>query len=104
MIKTGTSGYCKKQLQDKLKVDDITRGERLADVTTVDGFKMIALAYRAKSYNGKKEKAKNANFISYFLATDCVTTLPGIPEEKKQNYPYGTRAPSKLMNRCKFVE
>ena len=40
-------------------------------------------AYRAKSYNGNKAKAKNANFIGYFLETYCVTILPGIPEKNK---------------------
>ena len=73
-------------------------------VTTLHGFKMIALAYREKYDNRKKAKSKKANFISYFLATDCVTTLPGIPEEKKKHYPYETRAPSKLINRCGFLE
>ena len=52
-------------------------------VTTLDGFNMIALAYGEQSDNGKKAKAKKENFIRYFLATDCVTKLPGIPEEKK---------------------
>ena len=65
---------------------------------------MIALAYRAKSENGKKGKAKKANFLSYFLARDCVTTLPGIPEKNKRRYPDWTIFPSKFTNRCKFVE
>ena len=65
---------------------------------------MIALAYHEKYDNRKKAKSKKANFISYLLATDCVTTLPGIPEEKKLNYPDGTRSRSKFINRCKFVE
>ena len=73
-------------------------------VTTPGGVKMIALAYRAKSYNGKKAKAKKANFLGYFLATDCVTTLPGIPVENKQHDPDRKIAPSKFINRCKFVE
>ena len=45
---------------------------------------MVALAYREKSDNGKKAKAKKDNFLSYFLATYRVTTLPKIPEEKKK--------------------
>ena len=69
MIKTGTAGYCKQQLQDKIKGGDIPRGVHVDGVTTLDGFNMIALAYRAKYDNGKKSKAKKANFISYFLAT-----------------------------------
>ena len=73
-------------------------------VNTLYGVNMIALAYRAKSDNGKKSKANKANFLSYLLATDCVATLTGIPEEKKQYYPDGTRAPSKCIYSCKFVE
>ena len=104
MIKAGTEGYCKQELKDKLKVDDIPRGEYVAAVTNIDGVNMIALAYHEKSDNGKKAKAKKANFLSYFLATDCVTTLPGIPEEKKQHDPDGTISPSKFTNRLKFSE
>ena len=44
---------------------------------------MIALAYREKSDDGKKAEPKKYNFLSCFLATDCVTTLPGIPEDDK---------------------
>ena len=104
MIKTGTKGYYKQELQDKLKGDDITRGEHVAAITTLYGVKMIALAYRAKYDNGKKAKAKKGNFIINFLATDCVTTLPGIREENKRHHPNGTRSPSKFSNCCKFVE
>ena len=67
MIKTGTVGYCKKELQDKLKVDDIPRGEHVDSVTTLDGAKMIALAYSAKYDYGRKAKTKKANFLRYFL-------------------------------------
>ena len=42
--------------------------------------------------------------MKVFFKTDYVTPLPGILEEKKLHYPYGTRNPSKLINRCKFVE
>ena len=76
----------------------------MASVTTLNGFKMIALAYREKYDNVNKEKAKKDKFISYFLTTYCVPTLPVIPEEKKRNYLYGTRYPSKFVNSCKFVE
>ena len=76
----------------------------MAVVITPYGVKMIALTYHEKSDNVKKAKAKKANFLSYFLATDCVTTLPGIPEEKKQHDPDGTISPSKFTNRLKFSE
>ena len=52
-------------------------------VTTIDGTKMIEIVYREKYDNGKKARAKKANFISYLLATYCVINLRGIPEEKK---------------------
>ena len=76
----------------------------MASVTTLYGVKMTALAYRAKSDNGNKGKAKKDKFPSYFLATDCVTTLPGIPEEKKWNYLEGKRSTSNIINHFKFLE
>ena len=82
-IKTGTAGYRKQELQDKLNGDDIPRGEHVSAVTTLDGVKMIALVYREKYDNGKKAKAKKANFLSYFLAAECVTTPTGTPTDNK---------------------
>ena len=76
----------------------------MAAVTTLYGFKMIALSYPAKTDNCKKAKDKKAKFLSYFLATDYVTTLPGIPVENKGHYPYGARYQSKITNCCNFVE
>ena len=38
----------------------------MSAVTTLDVVKMIALAYREKSDNGKKSKANKSNFLSYF--------------------------------------
>ena len=65
----------------------------MAVVTNLNEVKMIALAYCEKYDNSKKAKAKKANFLSYFLATECVTTLLGIPAEKKQQHTDGTRDP-----------
>ena len=79
-------------------------GEHVAAVTNINEVKMIALAYSEKYDNGKKAKAKKAKFLSYFLATEFVTTLLGIPEEKKRQHADGTRDPLKLINRCKFAE
>ena len=67
MIKTGTAGYYKQELKDKLKGDDITRGEHVAGLTTLDRVKMRALAYHAKHDHGKKVKYKKANFRNYFF-------------------------------------
>ena len=93
MIKTG------QEFQEKLKGDDIPRGDHVAAVTNLYGVKMISLAYREKSDNGKNSKDKKAKFIGYLLSTYCVTTLPGTPEEKKLHYPDGTRSPQKFINR-----
>ena len=38
----------------------------MAAVTATNGVKMIALAYRAKSDNGKKAKAKKTKCLGYF--------------------------------------
>ena len=65
----------------------------MAAVTILDGFNMIALAYREKPDNGMKAKAKKAKFLGYFLATGCVTILPGIQLYKEENYTDGTRSP-----------
>ena len=65
----------------------------MAVVTNLNEVKMIALACREKYDNGKKAKAKKANFLSYFLATDCVTKLSGIPSENKQQHTDGTIDP-----------
>ena len=75
----------------------------MAAVTNLDGVNMIALSYRAKYDNGKNANAKKANFLGYFLATKCFTTLPGIPAENKRHYTCGTRSPSKFINCWKFV-
>ena len=65
---------------------------------------MISLSYRANTCNSKKIKDKKSNFLSYFLAIGCVTTLPDIPADKKRHYPNGTISPSKFINRYKFLE
>ena len=82
MIKTGSSGYCKDELKNKLMGDDIERGAHSVATTTVDGVKLIALVYQGKSDKGKKNKATKTNFYSYFLASECITTLDGKPAEK----------------------
>eukprot|EP00957_Ditylum_brightwellii_P084119 6394892-Ditylum_brightwellii.AAC.1 len=51
-----------------------------------------------------KSKAKKSNFYSYFIATDCVTTLDGKPTGKKHHYPDVSHAPSKFVKRNFLVE
>eukprot|EP00957_Ditylum_brightwellii_P100828 7684864-Ditylum_brightwellii.AAC.3 len=87
-----------------LSTDDIEQGQHVCAVGEVDDIKLIVLVYRAKSDQGKKSKRKKMNFIRYFIATDCVTTISGVPAEKKQHCPDGTIAPSKFIPQCKFVE
>eukprot|EP00957_Ditylum_brightwellii_P069888 5307466-Ditylum_brightwellii.AAC.1 len=62
--------------------DDIERGAHSVATTTVDGIKLIALAYWDKSEIGKKNKATKTNFYSYFLASERITTLDEKPAEK----------------------
>ena len=76
----------------------------MSAVTTLNGVKMIALAYHEKSDNGKKEKANKSNFLFYFLATECVTTLTGMHAERNGHYPDGKISPSKFIKGCKFLE
>ena len=73
-------------------------------VTNLDGVKMIALTYCAKYDDDKKAEANKSNFIRQFLETYCVTTIPGIPADKKQNYPDRKRSPYNFINCCKFVK
>eukprot|EP00957_Ditylum_brightwellii_P181462 13822833-Ditylum_brightwellii.AAC.1 len=56
-FKTGSSGYCKDELKNKLMGDDIERGFHSVATTTVDGVKLIALAHQGKSKKGKTNKA-----------------------------------------------
>eukprot|EP00957_Ditylum_brightwellii_P021140 1593389-Ditylum_brightwellii.AAC.1 len=74
--------------------DDIECGAHSVATTTVDGVKLIALAYRVNQRNERKKKATKTNFYSYFLAPKCITTLNGKAAEKKWHYPNGSRAPS----------
>ena len=104
MIKTGSAGFCKEELQKKLMGDDTEQGSQALAKTTIDGVELIALAYCGKSHHGKKSNTKKSNFYSYFIATDCVTTLDGKPAEKKHHYPDGSHAPSKFVKRNVLVE
>ena len=65
---------------------------------------MIALVYCARSDNSKKANAKKANYKLFFGQTECDSTLPGIPAEKKLHHTDGTKSPSKFIDHCKFVE
>eukprot|EP00957_Ditylum_brightwellii_P170835 13003018-Ditylum_brightwellii.AAC.1 len=102
-IKSSSTGFCKKELQEKLMGDDVERGAHAIATITIDGLKLTALAYREKSNCHRKSKAKKSNFYSYYIATDCCTTLPGKPAEKRY-CPDGSRAPSKLIPWCNMVE
>eukprot|EP00957_Ditylum_brightwellii_P065752 4988046-Ditylum_brightwellii.AAC.1 len=74
MIKTGSAGFCKE--------DDIEQGSHALAKTSIDGVELVTLAHCGKSHHGKKSNVKKSNFYSYFIATDCVTTLYGKPSGK----------------------
>ena len=66
--------------------------------TTVNDKKVIALAWKGKS--DKYRKGKKRNFwMSTFIASDCTTTLPGPPAEKKRHTPEGARVNSVFVPR-----
>jgi hypothetical protein len=51
-----------------------------------------------------KKGKKRRYWLSYFPATDCTTTLPGLPAEKKRHDRTGKRVESKFVPRPKLVE
>ena len=51
-----------------------------------------------------KGKRRKYNWISTFIATDCTTTIDGLPAEKKRHDPEGNRVASKFIPRPKMVE
>eukprot|EP00957_Ditylum_brightwellii_P018107 1363815-Ditylum_brightwellii.AAC.1 len=65
--------------------DDIERSAHSVATTIADGVKSIALAYQGKSEKSKTNKAAKTNFYSYFLTSECITTLDGKPAEKTGN-------------------
>eukprot|EP00957_Ditylum_brightwellii_P124319 9475835-Ditylum_brightwellii.AAC.1 len=69
-IKSGSAGFCKKKLQEKLMGDDVECGAHAIATTTIDGLKLTVLAYRGKSNRHRKSNAKKFNFYSYYIATD----------------------------------
>ena len=101
MIKGGHAGYPGAELKKLL--DDKERGAHVVATTTIDGEKYIAVAWRGKSDKSRKGKKKKY-FMSTFLFTDCSTTLPGNPTEKRRHHSDGTRAPSKFIDRPKCIE
>eukprot|EP00957_Ditylum_brightwellii_P163065 12417388-Ditylum_brightwellii.AAC.1 len=104
LIKTGSVGFCKEELQKKLMGDDTEQGSQALAKTTIDGVELIALAYCGKSHHGKKSNTKKSNFYSYFNATDCVMTLDGNAAEKKLHYPDDSCLPSKFVKRNVLTE
>ena len=91
-------------MQEKIKGYNIPRGDHVAAVTTLGEVRMIALVYCARSDNSKKANAKKANYKLFFGQTECDSTLPGIPAEKKLHHTDGTKATSKFIDHYKFVE
>eukprot|EP00957_Ditylum_brightwellii_P060538 4596662-Ditylum_brightwellii.AAC.1 len=52
----------------------------------------------------KKSNTKKAIFYSYYIATDCITTLPGKAAEKERHHPDRSRDPSKFITYCKMIK
>ena len=103
MIKQGDGGFPKNGLCKLLDKDDLERGSHVTATTTIDGEKVIALAWKGKSDTGKKAKKKRKFWMSTFIASDCTTTLPGVAAEKKRHTPEGKRAQSVFVKRPKLV-
>ena len=105
MIKQGDGGFPKKGLCAELeKEENSLRGSHTTATTTIDGEKAIAVAWKGKSEKGRKGRKKKAFWMSTFIATDCTTTLPGAPAEKKRHHINGKKAPSVHVPRPKLVE
>ena len=102
-MKTGHSGIPKKEFSSLMDRELIERGSHMVFSHITDrGDKIFACAWKGKSNRIKGKKRKN-NFITIILATDCSTTLPGAPAEKKRHHSDGRRAPSKFVPRPKVV-
>ena len=103
MIKTGNAGFPKKGLCMELEKEDVIRGSHATARSIIDEERVIALAWRGKSDKGNKGKKKTF-WMSTFLASDCTTTLPGTPAEKKRHTITMEKAPSVFVPRPKLVE
>lgn len=101
MIKGGHSGYPDVELKQEL--EDKERGAHSVATIKLDGEKFIAVGWRGKSEKARKGKKKKY-FMSTFLFTDCTTTQPGRPAEKKRHHADLTRAPSKFISRPRCIE
>lgn len=108
MVKTGSGGYPKAELQAKVLGDDVPRGAWAAATTYLDqegegNQRLLGVVWRGKGSRLSSKKKKN-NWVSTFLCTDCTTTLPGVPAEKKRHDAEGKRAPSKFVDRPRCVQ
>jgi hypothetical protein len=101
MIKMGSGGFCNKQLVAKLQGKE--RGSYAAATTEENGEKYIACVWKGKSEKSFKGKKKRF-WYSYFLATDCTTTLPGVPAIKKRHDKFFKQVEPKLVPRPTLVE
>ena len=102
MIKQGDGGFPKAGLCKLLDVEGKERGSHVVAETSVDDKKVIAVAWKGKSDKYRKGK-KRKFWMSTFIASDCTTTLPGPPAEKKRHTPEGARVNSVFVPRPKLV-
>ena len=104
MIKQGDGGFPKNGLCKLLDIDDKPRGSHVTAKTRINNQDVIAIAWKGKSEKSKKNKKKRKFWMSTFIASDCTTTLPGAPAQKKRHTPDGRRATSVYVPRPKLVE
>eukprot|EP00957_Ditylum_brightwellii_P158289 12048749-Ditylum_brightwellii.AAC.1 len=87
-IKSGSASFYKTELQEKLMGNDVEHGAHAIAISEINGMKLTALAYSGNCY----------------VATGCISTLPGKPAEKKRYHPEGSRSPSKCIPCCKMIK
>ena len=103
MIKQGDGGFPLKGLIKLLDKEGVDRGSHVTATTTIDSEKVIACAWKGKSDKSRKGKKLKKFWMSTFIASDCTTTLPGPPAEKKRHTPEGKRVASVYVKRPKLV-
>ena len=89
IIKQGDGGFPNNGLCKVLDSDEKPRGSHVTAITEIDNEKVIVVAWKGKSDKSKKNKNKRKFWMSTFIASNCTTTLPGDPAEKRRHIPDG---------------
>ena len=75
-------------------------------VTTLDGVKMITLAYHPKSDNVKKANSKKANFLGYYFVNRLchhATKYPRREETKLSRWDKSSTKVYQLLKVCRRI-